>query len=243
MESTDLLHNDSELSIDFRGLLLKVKKYWYFVLIGLLLGGLFGGIYKYISTPEYKASSLVYLRNGESSISLQDLQIGSELTKDYEVIFKSRPNLEKVIDKLNLDITYDELNNMVNIINLTDTRILKIEVISSDPNLSKNIANEIVGFGIDSVREIDSQEPYLVEQAISNDKSISTSLLSTIIIGAILGVLIVIVFIIFRFILSDNIQSVEDLERSLNLPVLAIVKEDKALYYKKRSGKGKRNNG
>ena len=240
MESTDLLHNDGELSIDFRGLLLKVKKYWYLVLIGLILGGVFGGIYKYISTPEYKASSLVYLRNGESSISLQDLQIGSELTKDYEVIFKSRPNLEKVIDKLSLDITYDELSSMVNILNLTDTRILKIEAISSEPNLSKNIANEIVAFGIDSVREIDSQEPYLVEQAISNYKSISTSLLSTIIIGAILGVLIIIVFIIFRFILSDNIQSVDDLERGLNLPVLAVIKEDKGLYYKKRNGKGKK---
>ena len=240
MDSINSLHENEELTIDLKGLLLKVKKYWYFILIGFLVGVLLGIVYKAFSTPQYKASSLVYLRNGDSSISLQDLQIGSELTKDYEVIFKSRPNLEKVIDKLSLDITYDELSSMVNIINLTDTRILKIEAISSEPNLSKNIANEIVAFGIDSVREIDSQEPYLVEQAISNYKSISTSLLSTIIIGAILGVLIIIVFIIFRFILSDNIQSIDDLERGLNLPVLAVIKEDKGLYYKKRNGKGKK---
>lgn len=94
---------------------------------------------------------------------------------------------------------------MVNIMNLTDTRILKIEVISNDPNLSKEIANEIVSFAIDSIRELDSQELYLVEQSITRDKSISTSLLSTIIIGAILGVFIVIVFILFKFILSENI--------------------------------------
>ena len=241
MDSINSLHENEELTIDLKGLLLKVKKYWYFILIGFLAGVLLGIMYKAFSTPQYKASSLVYLRNGDSSISLQDLQIGSELTKDYEVIFKSRPNLEKVISKLNLDYTYEQLNGMVTINNLTDTRILKVEVVSNDPKVSKNIANEVVAYGMDSVREIDSQEPYLVEKAIQNNESISTSLINLIAIGSILGVLIAIGIIFLRFTLSENIQSIEDVERSLNLPVLAVVMEDKGLNYKKRSNKKIRN--
>lgn len=241
MDSINSLHENEELTIDLKGLLLKVKKYWYFILIGFLAGVLLGIMYKAFSTPQYKASSLVYLRNGDSSISLQDLQIGSELTKDYEVIFKSRPNLEKVISKLNLDYTYEQLNGMVTINNLTDTRILKVEVVSDDPKISKDIANEVVSYGMDSVREIDSQEPYLVEKAIENNKSISTSLIMIITIGGLLGVLIALGIIFLRFTLSENIQSIEDVERSLNLPVLAVVMEDKGLNYKKRSNKKIRN--
>ena len=239
MDSINSLHENEELTIDLKGLLLKVKKYWYFILIGFLAGVLLGIMYKAFSTPQYKASSLVYLRNGDSSISLQDLQIGSELTKDYEVIFKSRPNLEKVISKLNLDYTYEELNGMVTINNLTDTRILKVEVVSNDPKVSKNIANEVVAYGMDSVREIDSQEPYLVEKAIENNESISTSLIKLIAIGGILGVFIALGIIFLRFALSENIQSIEDVERSLNLPVLAVVMEDKGLTYKKRNNRNK----
>ena len=241
MDSINLLHENEEITIDLKGLLLKVKKYWYFILIGFLSGVLLGIMCKAFSTPQYKASSLVYLRNGDSSISLQDLQIGSELTKDYEVIFKSRPNLEKVISKLNLDYTYEELNGMVTINNLTDTRILKVEVVSNDPKISKDIANEVVSYGMDSVREIDSQEPYLVEKAIENNESISTSLIKLIAIGGILGVFIALGIIFLRFALSENIQSIEDVERSLNLPVLAVVMEDKGLNYKKRSNKKIRN--
>ena len=239
MDSINSLHENEEITIDLKGLLLKVKKYWYFILIGFLVGVLLGIVYKAFSTPQYKASSLVYLRNGDSSISLQDLQIGSELTKDYEVIFKSRPNLEKVISKLNLDYTYEELNGMVTINNLTDTRILKVEVVSDDPKVSKDIANEVVSYGMDSVREIDSQEPYLIEKAIINNESISTSLIMIIAIGGILGVFIALGIIFLRFALSENIQSIEDVERSLNLPVLAVVMEDKGLTYKKRNNRNK----
>ena len=239
MDSINSLHENEELTIDLKGLLLKVKKYWYFILIGFLVGVLIGIVFKAFSTPQYKASSLVYLRNGDSSISLQDLQIGSELTKDYEVIFKSRPNLEKVISKLNLDYTYEELNGMVTINNLTDTRILKVEVVSDDPKISKDIANEVVSYGMDSVREIDSQEPYLVEKAIQNNESISTSLIKLIAIGGLLGIFISLGIIFLRFALSENIQSIEDVERSLNLPVLAVVMEDKGLTYKKRNNKNK----
>lgn len=237
MEYINSTQDNEEIAIDLKGLLLKLKKYWYFILIGILAGVLLATIYKAISTPLYKASSLVYLRNGDSSISLQDLQIGSELTKDYEVIFKSRPNLEKVINKLNLDYTYSELNEIVIITNLSDTRILKVEVTSDDPNLSKDIANEVVAFGMDSVREIDSQEPYLVEKAIADDETISMSLITTCALGAIVGLLITTGIIFLKFVLSENIKSIEDVERALNLPVLAVVMEDKALAYKKRTGK------
>lgn len=226
--------------IDLKGLVLKLKSYWYIIIIGALLGVLLGVWYKAISTKDYMASAMIYLRGADSSLSLQDLQIGSELTKDYEIILKSRPNLEKVINSLNLSLSYSELETMINIKNPENTRILKVEVVSEDPNLSMDIANEVINFGMDSIREIDSQEPYLIEKAILNTKSISISLAKSILLGFFIGALIGFLGIVINFIIRDNIKSVDDIERNLGLPVLAVVLEDKELnYYKKNSNSKK----
>lgn len=241
MNSINTSNENYYIELDLKGLFLKVKSYWYFILIGLLIGAALGVGNKMLFSDKYKASSMIYLRGANSSISLQDLQVGSELTSDYEIILKSRPNLEKVISKLNLKYTAQQLSEMISIANPENTRILKVEVTSGDPNLSKDIVNEVVSVGMDSIREIDSQEPYLVEKAISNNNSISISLEKSVVIGAILGVILTFLIITIKFIFSDNIQSIEDVEYTLGLPVLAVVVESKALSYEKKSTKSKRN--
>lgn len=240
MSSINTSNENYTIELDLKGLFFKAKSYWYIMLIGLLVGTAFGVGYKMIFNEQYKASSMIYLRGGDSAISLQDLQIGAELTNDYEVILKSRPNLEKVISKLNLSYTTQQLSGIISIYNPENTRILKVEVVSEDPNLSKNIANEVVSFGMDSIREIDSQEPYLVEKAISNNNSVSVSLKKAMMVGAILGVILTFLIITFKFIFSDNIKSIEDIEYVLGVSVLAVVVESKTLNYEKKTTKGKR---
>ena len=161
MSSINTSNENYTIELDLKGLFFKAKSYWYIMLIGLLVGTAFGVGYKMIFNEQYKASSMIYLRGGDSAISLQDLQIGAELTNDYEVILKSRPNLEKVISKLNLSYTTQQLSGIISIYNPENTRILKVEVVSEDPNLSKNIANEVVSFGMDSIREIDSHKNHI----------------------------------------------------------------------------------
>ena len=45
--------------------------------------------------------------SGNTIASLADLQIGSELTNDYQIIFTSRTLLTKTIKELNLDMSMD----------------------------------------------------------------------------------------------------------------------------------------
>lgn len=241
MDSVEV-KDEQEIEIDLKALFLKIKSLWYVVIIGLLIGALIAIIYTaFLKTPQYESSSMVYLRSASKSVSLQDLQLGSELTNDYEIIFKSRPNMEKVIKKLDLDMDVKELTNMITIANPADTRILQVSVVSNDPNTSKNIANEVVTYGMNNIREIDSQEPYLVEKAIANEEKIGPSILKMGAIGGAVGLMLALGAIFIRFILSDQIQSVEDVERVLGLPVLTVVVEDKALNYaKKKSNNEKR---
>lgn len=231
-----------EDTIDLFAFFIKLKQLWYVVVIGALIGALIAGLYSvFLTTPLYESSSMVYIRGSSKSISLQDLQLGAELTKDYEVIFKSRPNMEKVISKLNLEYDVETLTDMITISNPTDTRILEVSVTSIDPNLSKEIANEVVNYGMDSIREIDSQEPYLVEKAIAKDTKVGSSLLKTTLTGTAIGIILMIGIIFVKFAFSDEVKSVDDIEKLLELPVLAVVVEDKALAYtKKKTNKKKR---
>ena len=232
---------DDEIEIDLRFIFEQIKEYWYVVLTGGLIVMLaVVGYTAFLDTPMYQSTSKVYLRGASNSISLSDLQLNQELTADYEIIFKSRPILENVINNLGLGYSYSELYNMITIGNPSDSRILEITVTSDDPELSKDIANETMNCSIDSVREIDSQEPYVIENAVVNYSATGHSIIQKGIMGFVVGICLAIGAIALKAILSDTIQSIEDLENTVQLPVLCSVVEDKDLIYNKRQDKKRR---
>ena len=80
-------------------------------------------------TPQYSSTAMMYILSKETTLtSLADLQIGSQLTKDYKILVTSRPVLEGVIETLGLDMKYEGLKGKISIGNPTDTRILSVTV-------------------------------------------------------------------------------------------------------------------
>lgn len=230
--------------IDLIEVFYKLKSCWKGICItglcGVLVGLLYGSV---IVRPTYTSTAMVYLRsNNTATLSLQDLQVGTQLTKDYEIIFKSRPVLEKTISDLNLNVTTDTLSNMITITNPEDSRILQLSVTASSPTTSKRIVNSLMDNGIDTVSEIDSQEPYVIEKGIADTKNVSVSKKKTAVLGGFVGIILAITYILLQYILKDTISSADDVEKVLNVPVLAIVAEDEALAKAKRkkTKRGKR---
>ena len=228
--------------IDLRAFFLRLKTKWLTCILGLLLGAVLAlGYSIFLVNPEYQSTAMVYLRgNGSSSISIQDLQVGTQLTKDYEIIFKSRPVLESTIDELNLDMSTKELGNLISITNTEDTRILSITATADTPELAKDIANSIMDNGVQKVSEIDAQQPYVVETAIENAARVGMSRSRMTILGAVAGLGITLGYIFLRFVLSDNITSADDLENTLNVPVLAVVLDDPQMDFKKMAKNNKK---
>jgi capsular polysaccharide biosynthesis protein len=230
--------NDDVYEIDLKALFIKIKILWYFVVVCALAGGILGlSYFTFLSTPHYQSSSMVYLRSSDKKISLESLQLSSNLTSDYEIIFTSRPNLEAVINKLSLKYTTKQLNNMIKIENPQETRILKISVTSDSATEAMKICNALVEEGMDDIREIDSQEPYRIEKAIVNNERVGLNRLKSTALGGLIGMLLCLGYITLRFVLDDAFTSVEDVEATLDLPVLAVVVDDKALKYVKKSRK------
>ena len=109
------------------------RKAWVILLCLIIGAGAFGAYTKFLVTPKYTASSMIYILGETTSItSVADIQLGTQLTGDFTTLAKSRPVLEEVIEKENLDMSYGELSAAVTIENLPDTHILKIS--ATDPD-------------------------------------------------------------------------------------------------------------
>ena len=102
---------DDEIEIDLLELLGEFRrKIWIILGVIVLFGGVAGAFSKFVLTPQYKSTAMVYILSKETTLtSLADLQIGSQLTKDYKIIVTSRRVLNQVIDDMKLNLTYKEL--------------------------------------------------------------------------------------------------------------------------------------
>lgn len=137
--------DDDEIEIDLLQLFRALKKRILWIIgAGVLFGGAFGAFSKFVITPQYTSTAMVYILSKETTLtSLADLQIGSQLTKDYKIIVTSRPVLSEVISKLKLDLTYEQLVSKISIDNPSDTRILSITAKDPDPVLAKDLADAV----------------------------------------------------------------------------------------------------
>ena len=226
-------HAQDEVEINLVDLFLALKQKWWALILGLLLGLLLAGIYTWgIQKPTYTASSMIYMRGAGTTVaSFQDLQIGAALTQDYEIIFTSRPVLQEVIERLGLDIDYKQLATQIEMSNPTDTRILTVSMTGTDAQQAADIVNTLVEVSIDSIKEIDSQEPYLVEEAVADWDPVGPSATKNLAVGGLLGLCLVAGYLILMYVWNDKIRTSEDVERGIGLPVLCMVPENKSVNY------------
>lgn len=179
------------------------------------------------------------MRDANTQISVSDLQLNSELSSDYMVIFKSRPVLNRVIADLALNMTYDQLNNSTSISTIEDTRIIKITVTNTSAKTAADLANQLVERGIDTVEEIKSKQPYTVEKAVVNNNKINTSNKKVLLMGMLLGLVAGVGGLFIQFMLNDKVRSIDDIEKTLGVPVLAGIGENKDLAKSRKGGRKK----
>lgn len=233
MEKNRYEEND-EIEIDLLELFYELKKkLWLIILAAIIGGGIFGLYSKVILVPKYTSTAMMYVLSKETTLtSLADLQIGSQLTKDYKVMITSRPVLQQVIDELGLEYGYKELREKLVIDNPTDTRILTLSVEDPDPILAADIVNTVAKRSSEYIGEMmEMIPPKIVEEGETAIEPTSPNVKKNAAIGAAGGIFLVCAFVAVRLIMNDTVKTEEDVEKYLKLSVLASVPE---------KGKGKR---
>ena len=218
--------DDDEIEIDLLELFYALRHRWWAILLALVIGAGAAGVYtKKLIAPHYQSTSMVYVLSKETTLaSLADLQIGSQLTKDYSVIIKSRPVLQEVIDKQNLDLTTDELGEMITIDNPKDTRILSITVEDIEPMRAKAIVDEVTKSASNYIGDImEMVPPKVIEDGVVAVKPSSPSVKKNAAVGGLGLAVLVCGLICLKTVLDDTIKSEEDIEKYLGLSVLAVI--------------------
>ncbi|MDD3053140.1 MAG: polysaccharide biosynthesis tyrosine autokinase [Endomicrobiaceae bacterium] len=154
LQNTNNVKDDSE-QIDFSYYFSVVLKHVW-VLLGIICIGLFASILVNIfMQPVYKSSALMMI-DREDSGKIDPTSFGAwSSDEDYYrtqyKLLESRSLLEKVYNDMNLDQYHEfknpngwfKLKNKINIVPITRSRLLNLEVKSYDKNLSATIANTI----------------------------------------------------------------------------------------------------
>ena len=230
-----------EIEIDLLQLWNAVRhRIWLVLLAGSIVADIAFAITKFLITPMYSSSATMLVVTKETTLSsLADLQLGSQLTNDYEIMITSRPVLQEAIEELGLEISYKRLRNMITISNPNDSRMLIISTLQADPELAKNVVDTVAEISSEYIAEkMEVTAPKIIEEGEVPIFQSSPNLLRNTAIGGMLGILAAVFLICVAVILNDSIQTEDDIERYLQLPVLAVV-PDKSGSSRKSAGRKK----
>lgn len=219
----------NENEIDLLELFFAIISRWKILLVVVVIGAITAGLYNcFFIKPTYQAEAEIYITNTDTVINVQDVQLSSELTVDYERIIMSRTVLKKVIDELNLKMSYSELKELITVNNPEDSHILLIDVETSDPRKSIAITNTLVKFGIDQIyRVVGNDEPTIIDSAQADAvNELKPSLIKYVAMGGMLGAFAVCAIIVISVLMDTTLKSQEDIEKYLELPLIGEVPEN-----------------
>lgn len=247
---TNNMDDNQEIQIDLLELFYKLKRKLWLIILITLLSGVGAGVYsRYVLTPQYTSTAMLYVLSKETSMtSLADLQVGSQLTKDYKILITSRPVMEKVVKSLGLNMSYKDLKKRISVTNPTDTRILTLAVQDTDPEWAKKIVDEIALTASDYIGDMmEMVEPKVFEDGEVPSVKTGPDNKKNAMIGAAAGMSFILAVLTAGVIIDDTIRTEEDAERYLGLTVLAVVpnregspaKKIKHKFWKKKTDKKK----
>ena len=199
--------------------------WWFIVILAVLVGGATYTYFKISSVPQYKSTARMYI-NTEGQQSSTDVNANAitgaaNLLPTYIDVIKSKTFLTTVSDDLDNRYSVEKINSMLTLEAVTDTNIIKIEVVNEDSHVAylvcssivNNASNEIARvFGGGSTKLTEYPEEAKTAEPLHTGRNAAIGFL----VGAVIAMLIV--FLVNLF--DTRVKSKDELIARYNLPVL-----------------------
>lgn len=234
LEKININDKEDEIEINLLDLFNYYRKKILFIIAGFLIGAILAGIgTKFLITPKYTATAKVYMvsASNNSVVNLADLSIGTSLSEDYAELLHVRPIIEAISVENDLGYSYEQLNGMIDISTVEDTRIMKISATSTKPEEAKIVANALAEKAVTEIPKLmGTTSPNIAERAITPKYKSSPSLKKNVMVGALGGMVIVLAIFTFLFITDDTIKTEEDVEKYLGIIPLTVIPDGNVKY-------------
>ena len=225
------LNNNVEESrgLTFKDILFIIRKHWIAIVAFLVTCTAGGFIWSKVETPTYQSTGtiMVSYESGSATAVNNEYAFANNLTNTVVGFIKTQTVLDKVSEQVNVNT--DTLSKNLTAKNATGNLLITVSYTSPDAGKAKQVLDAIMQTTIDEAnsKTSDDKDVYhmladnlnIVDKA-SDAKKISHTLRNTAI-GAGAGVVLAFLFVLIWELSDNTFKSTEEIERVLNLPVLA----------------------
>ena len=220
------------IEIDALSLLRTIwRKKFLILLTAILTTGLAFAYSAFLVTPQYDSTTRLYVVNQSSDngavITIQDLQAGSFLVKDYKEIILSQDVLKNVTTTLGIT---DDIKEKITVNIPVDTRILSISVRDSDPNQAATIANTLRDEAAKKIIEVTKvSDVTTLEAALPAENPSTPQTKRNLVLGFIVGAFLATALVLVLEVLDDRVKRPQDIEEGLGMTLLGVVPDAEKL--------------
>jgi capsular exopolysaccharide synthesis family protein len=217
-----------------------IRRSWYIVVVGAVVGLLMGWGLTHIATKQYTASANMYFSlSAAAGGDANDINQGSTYTQNQMLSFAqlatSTVVLQPAIDKLGLDETPAQLAKKIVVTTPQTTVILEIAATDTNARTSAQIANAVAHSLSNAVSELaplstngkPSVEARIIQPAVAPVGPSSPKKQLDILAGLLLGILVGIIVMALREILETRVQTEADAAEITGAPILGSVLRDR----------------
>ncbi|GAB3453333.1 Wzz/FepE/Etk N-terminal domain-containing protein [Kineococcus endophyticus] len=234
--------------MDLFAYLALLRRSWLALLLCFAVGGTLGYGASFRTEPQYRATASVYLSPGQGQ-SIGELAQGSSYTRSlvqsYVRLATTPTVLQPVVDQLGLDTTPGDLADRVSVESQQDTVLLDITAVAGSGASAAAIANAVGDQLADATESLSPRGTTAIEVTtvtpataprvpFSPDRRLDAG------IGAVLGLLLVVGFVVAREVLDTRVRDADDVLDVSDVPVLAAVPPRDAV---RRRGRTRRQRG
>jgi len=223
--------------VDFKELLRVAQRRWLSIVVFFLLGLAGAGALTYTQVPQYQSTARIFISTDTTGGSVDALNASlftSQRVESYSQLATSRELMQKVISRLNLNLTPNQLASKISSSVVTNTVIIVLTVTDPDPSVAQQIAKaeseELTSYLSDletPLSHTDSPtKATVVDPASYNANQVSPKPVLNLVLGAFIGLMIGFGVAILRELLDNTISSPEDVEQAVSAPLLASIAYD-----------------
>jgi capsular polysaccharide biosynthesis protein len=205
------------------------KRLLLIIILTFISVGISAGISYYVLTPVYQAQTQILVNqnnNSNEAYSWESTQMDLRLINTYNGIIISPVVLNPVIAKLELDVTPEMLTNQISVSNESDSKIVYINVMDSNPLQAVKISNtvaEVFKEKIPELMSVDNVNIISEAKLSENPTPLKPNKILNIAIGAVIGLMLGMGLALLLELLDTTIKSERDIEELLDLPVIGVV--------------------
>ncbi|QKN23682.1 MULTISPECIES: YveK family protein [Caproicibacterium] len=214
--------------LDLHRILFIFRQRWKWILSGFIIGlALMFVTSSFLIPKKYTSSVSLYVNNSQQKATSQDtvnqddLNASQQLVNTYIVILEDDRVMQSIADKLSKPVSVGQMKKAVHMESANKTEVLSISAETTNPELSAEICNTIADVAPDVLkRVVKAGSVEVIGKATPASSPSSPNVAKQSAIGALIGLMIMIIVSLLAEVLDTTIKGEEDVKKRLNIPVL-----------------------